>query len=86
MATQAALLVLKALTGSSQAGDQGQGDDEVKDKGNGKEAKSSSMAEDAAKANAKEVQAKTKKTDPQAKDTPALQSSQLEDPPKANST
>ena len=44
------------------------------------------MAEDAAKANAKEVQAKTKKTDPQAKDTPALQPSQLEDPPKANST
>ena len=30
------------------------------------------MAEDVAKANAKEAQAKTKKTDPQVKDAPAL--------------
>ena len=41
------------------------------------------MVKDAAKANAKEAQAKTKKTDPQAKDAPTLQPSQLEDPPKA---
>ena len=46
------------------------------DKGKGKEAKSSLVAEDAVKANAKETEAKTKKTIPQAKDAPALQPSQ----------
>ena len=53
------------------------------DKGKGKEAKSSSVTEDAAKANAKETKAKTKETDPQAKDAHTLQPSQQENPLKA---
>ena len=53
------------------------------DKGKGKEAKSSSVTEDAAKANLKETKAKTKETDPQAKDAPTLQPSQQENPLKA---
>ena len=41
------------------------------------------MVDDVAKANAKEAEAKAKKTDPQAKDAPVLQLSQQENPPKA---
>lgn len=62
----------------------------AKDKGKSKEIKSSSEAEDAAKAmevanKAKGTEAKTKEIDPKAKDTSASQPSQKEDfpPPKA---
>ena len=55
LAAQVALPIPKALEGSSQVGDQSQGADGVTDKGKGKEAKSSSVADDVAKA---------KKTDP----------------------
>ena len=64
LAAQAALPIPEALEGSSQASDQSQRADEVADKGKGKEAKSSSVANDVAKANAKEAKAKAKKTDP----------------------
>ena len=76
MAAQAALPLPEDLKGPSQASDQGQRAEGVEDKGKGKEAKSSSVAEDVVKANAKETEAKTKKTIPQAKDAPALQPSQ----------
>ena len=72
LVAQAALPLPKDSKGPNQADDQGQGAEGVKDKGKGKEAKPSSVAEDAAKANAKETEAKTKKIVPQAKDAPAL--------------
>ena len=82
----------KASKGSSQAGDQGQGVEVAKDKGKGKEVKPPSEAKDAAKAKdaaeakdaavkAKDVEAKSKKADPKAKDTPASQPSKKDDPP-----
>ena len=76
LVAQATLPLPEALKGFSQADDQGQGVEGVKDKGQGKEAKTSSVAEDAAKASAKETEARTKKTIPQAKDASALQPSQ----------
>ena len=63
LAAQVALPVPEALEGSSQASDQSQGADEVTDKCKDKKAKSSSVADDVAKA---------KKTDPWAKDAPVL--------------
>ena len=72
LVAQAVLPLPKDSKGPSQVDDQGQGAKGVKDKGKGKEAKPSSVAEDAAKANAKETEAKTKKIVPQAKDAPTL--------------
>ncbi|XP_030930486.1 MARCKS-related protein 1-A-like [Quercus lobata] len=83
---QAALPLPKASKGSSQAGNQSQGDEGDKDKGKGKEKKPSSEAKDTAKdkeaaAKVKEAEAKTKEADPKAKDTPTSQPSQKDDPP-----
>ena len=66
----------KALKGSSEIGDQGQG---AKDKGKG--TKPPSEAKDTAKAKevrakAKEAEAETKEVDPKAKDNPTIQQSQ----------
>ena len=66
----------KALKGSNETGDQGQG---AKDKGKG--TKPPSEAKDAAKAKevrakAKEAEAETKEVDPKAKDNPTIQQSQ----------
>ena len=84
-AIQAALPLPEALKGSSQTGDQGQGDEREKDKVKGKEKKPSVEAKDAAKdrevaAKAKEAEAKTQEVDPKAKDAPTSQPSQKEDP------
>ena len=83
LTAQATFPLPAASKGPSQAGDQGQGADGAKDKGKGKgkETKPSSETKDAAKAKAKETEAKTKEIDPQAKDVPASQPSQKEDPP-----
>ena len=86
LTVQAALPLLEALKGPSQAGDQGQGADGAKDKGKGKGTKPPSEAKDAAKAKeaeakAKEVEAKTKEADPKAKDASTSQLRQKEAPP-----
>ena len=63
------------MKGPSQASDQGQRANGVKDKGKGEGTKPLSEAKDAAKAKeakvkAKEAEAKTKEIDPKAKDAP----------------
>ena len=55
LAAQAALPIPEALKGSSQTSDQSQWANGVKDKSKGKEAKSSSVANDVAKAKEKEA-------------------------------
>ena len=75
---QVALLLPQASKGPSQVGDQGQGADGAKDKGKGKETKSSSEAKDAAKVKAKETEAKTKETDSQAKDATKAKAKEIE--------
>ena len=76
-----ALPLPKVSKGSSQASDQGQGAEGVKDKGKGKGKKPSAETKDAAKdreavAKAKEAEVKTKDVHPKAKDAPTSQTSQ----------
>ena len=73
LTAQAALPLPKASKEPSQAGNQGQGVNGVKDKGKGKRTKPFSEDKDAAKAKeaaakVKEAEAKTKEVDPKAKD------------------
>ena len=73
-------LPLPAISkGSSQAGDQGQRVEGEKGKGKDKGKKPFAKAKDATKA--KETKAETQEVDPKAKDAPATQLSQKEDPP-----
>ena len=74
LTAQAALPLLEASKGSSQAGDQGQGAKGAKDKDKGKEKKNFLEAADATKA--KEEEVKTKEADPKAKDATISQPSQ----------
>ena len=91
LTTQATLPLPEALKAFSQAGDQGQGADGVKDKGKAKRTKPPSEAKDVAKAKeaaakAKEVETKIKEVDPKAKDAPAkeVEAKTKEVDPKAN--
>ena len=83
LTTQAALTLLEAVKGPSQASDQSQRVGGAKDKGKDKETRFPTVAKDAAKAKTQETEARNKEIDPKAKDVLPSKPSQKEDPLKA---